>query len=73
MIHNQQEDLQIPMQDIKVRYSNQEREHKGRTPKPQEENLREESQRVKPNTRTLRRGERKNPEICEPHEAKWEV
>ena len=44
-------------------------EYKGRSPKHQEENLREESQRVKHNTKTLGRGERKNPEICEPPDA----
>ena len=44
-----------------------------KNPQTQVEDLREESQRVKHNTKTLGRGERKNPEICEPHEANWEV
>ena len=66
---NSKEELQIiraiPKENSKTR-----RRTQGKNLITQEENLREVSQRVVLKTRTLGREERRNPEKCEPHEAK---
>ena len=47
--------------------------HKGRTPKPQEETSREESQHIKLKSKIFKEEKREDTQKCEIHEAKWEV